>query len=90
MWLTLEPHLLQSSWRLLDFETDVFQADDTMEAIALRALTTFYGFHPLEMLMHPLGLFPTEQEDDPMWRNTVSHAKHVRALHPEQAPRVAV
>jgi hypothetical protein len=56
----------------------------------MRALTTFYGFHPLEMLMHPLGLFPTEREDDPMWHDRVRHAKHVWALHPEQAPRVAV
>jgi hypothetical protein len=35
VWLTLEPHLLQSGWRLLDFETVVFRANDTTEVAAL-------------------------------------------------------
>jgi hypothetical protein len=40
-------------------------------------LTTFCGYHPLEMVMHPLGLFPAEKKDDPMWCNRVSHVKDV-------------
>lgn len=59
------------------------RADDTMEVAALRALTTFYLFHPLEMLMHPLGLCLTERKDDLMWRDRVRHAKDVWALHPK-------
>jgi hypothetical protein len=27
--------------------------------------------------MHPLGLFPAEKKDDPMWCNRVSHVKDV-------------
>jgi hypothetical protein len=51
--------------------------DDTTEAAAMKTLTTFYGYHPLEMVMHPLGLFPAEKKDDPMWCNHVSHVKDV-------------
>jgi hypothetical protein len=54
VWLTLESHPLQHGWRSLDFETVRFRADDTIEAIALKALTTFCGYHPLEMMMHQL------------------------------------
>jgi hypothetical protein len=42
-----------------------------MEAIALHGLTTFCGFHPLELSTHPIGLFPAEKEDDPMWKDRV-------------------
>jgi hypothetical protein len=48
-----------------------------MEAIALHGLTTFYGFHPLELSTHPIGLFPMEKEDDPMWKDRVEHAKDI-------------
>jgi hypothetical protein len=54
------------------------------------ALTTFCGFHPLKMLTHPLGLFPTEKKDDLMWCDRVRLAKDVWALHPEKAPRDTV
>jgi hypothetical protein len=43
----------------------------------MKTLTTFCGYHPLEMVMHPLGLFPAEKRDDPMWYNRVSHVKDV-------------
>ena len=66
VWLTLESHRLQPGWRSLDSETVGFRADDTTKAAALKALTTFCGYHPLEMMMHPLGLFPTENRDDPV------------------------
>jgi hypothetical protein len=66
VWLTLESHHLQPGWRSLDSETVGFRADDTTEAAAPKALMTFYEYHPLEMMMHPLGLFPTENQDDPV------------------------
>jgi hypothetical protein len=56
----------------------------------LKALTTFCGYHPLEMMMHPLGLFPTEKRDDPMWCNQVSNVKDVWAMHPDQVGRLTV
>jgi hypothetical protein len=64
--------------------------DDTTKAAALKALTTFCGYHPLEMVMHPLGLFPTEKRDDPMWCNRVSHVKYVWAMHPDQVGSITV
>jgi hypothetical protein len=51
----------------------------------MHALTTFCGFHRLEMLTHPLVLFPAEKEEDPMWKVRVDHAKDVweSTLHPQ-------
>jgi hypothetical protein len=66
--MTLEPHPLQPGWRSLDSESFGYRAEDTMEAIALHGLTTFCGFHPLELSTHPIGLFPAEKEDDPCGR----------------------
>jgi hypothetical protein len=77
VWLTLESHPLQPVWHSLDTETVWFRADNTTEVVALKALTTFCGYHPLEMMMHPLGLFHAEKRDDPMWCNRVSHVKDV-------------
>jgi hypothetical protein len=61
-----------------------------VRAAALKALTTFCGYHPLEMLMHPHGLFPTNKRDDLMWCDRVCHAKDVWALHPDQVGRVII
>jgi hypothetical protein len=49
----------------------------------MKTLTTFCGYHPLEMVMHPLGLFPAEKKDDPMWCNRVSHVKDMWAMYPD-------
>jgi uncharacterized coiled-coil protein SlyX len=90
VWLTLEAHPLQPGWRSLDFETIGFRTDDTTEAAAMKTLTTFCGYHTLEMMMHPLGLFPAEKKDDPMWCNRVSHVKDVFAMYPDLVGRVTV
>jgi hypothetical protein len=86
----LESHPLQPVWRSLDSETVRFRANDTTEVAALKALMTFYRYHPLEMMMHPLGLFPAEKRDDPMWCNKVSHVKDVWVMHPDQVGRITV
>jgi hypothetical protein len=83
VWLTLEAHPLQQGRRSLDFENIGFRVDNTTEAAAMKTLTTFCGYHPLEMVMHPLGLFPAEKRDDPMWCNRVSHVKDIVAEPPE-------
>jgi hypothetical protein len=79
VWLTLVPHLLQPGCRSLDSETIGFWVDDTTKAAALKALMTFCRYHPLEMMMHSLGLFPAEKRDDPMWCERVRHAMDVWA-----------
>jgi hypothetical protein len=88
--MTLEPHPLQPGWRSLDSESFGYRAEDTIEAIALHGLTTFCGFHPLELSTHPIGLFPAEKEDDPMWKDRVEHAKDVWALYPGQTAHLTV
>jgi hypothetical protein len=88
--MTLEPHPLQPGWRSLDSESFGYRVEDTIEAIALHGLTTFCGFHPLELSTHPIGLFPAEKEDDPMWKDRVEHAKDVWALYPGQTSHLTV
>jgi hypothetical protein len=90
VWLTLESHPLQPGWRSLDSESVEFRADDTTEATALKALITFYGYQSLEMMIHPMGLFPAEKRDDPMGCNRVSHVKDVWAMHPDQVGRITI
>jgi uncharacterized coiled-coil protein SlyX len=74
--MTLEPHPLQLGWRSLDSESFGFRADGTMEATVLHVLTTFYGFHPLEM--------------STMWKDKVEHAKDVWALYPVHTAHLTV
>jgi hypothetical protein len=88
--MTLEPHPLQPGWRSLDSESFGYWAEDTIEAIALHGLTTFCGFHPLELSTHPIGLFPAEKHDDPIWKDRVEHAKDVWALYPGQTVHLTV
>jgi hypothetical protein len=56
----------------------------------MKTLITFYNYHPLEMVMHRLGLFPAEKRDDPMWCNRVSHVKDVWAMYPDLVGRITV
>jgi hypothetical protein len=88
--MTLEPHPLQPGWRSLDSESFGYRAEDTIEAIALHGLTTFYGFHPLELSTHPIGLFPAEKEDNPMWKDRVEHAKDIWGIYPGQTAHLTV
>jgi hypothetical protein len=67
-----------------------FRTDDTTKAAAMKNLTTFCGYHPLEMVMQPLGLFPAEKKNEPMWCNRVSHVKDVWAMYPDLVGRVTV
>jgi hypothetical protein len=60
------------------------------KVIALKALTTFCIYHPLEMMTHPLGLFSVEKRDDPMWCDRVHHANDVWVMHPDQVGRITV
>jgi hypothetical protein len=90
VWLALEPHPLHLGWHSLDSETLGFRAHDTTEVAAMHTLTTFCGFHPLEMATHPIGLFSTEKEDDLMWRDRVDHVKEVWPLYPRATTRLTV
>jgi uncharacterized coiled-coil protein SlyX len=44
----------------------------------------------LELSTHPIGLFPAEKEDDPMWKDRVEHAKDIWALYPGQTAHLIV
>ena len=74
----------------MDSKSFGYRAEDTIEAIALHGLTTFCGFHPLELSTHPIGLFPAEKEDDPIWKDRVEHAKDIWALYPGQTAHLTM
>jgi hypothetical protein len=74
----------------IGLETLGFQVDDTTEATTMHALTTFCGFHPLEMTTHPISLFPAERENDPVWKDRVDHAKDVWAIYHRPTVRLTV
>jgi uncharacterized coiled-coil protein SlyX len=42
------------------------------------------------MSTHPIGLFPDEKEDDPMWKDRVDHAKDVWSLYPGHTAHLMV
>jgi hypothetical protein len=88
--MTLELHPLQPGWHSLDSESFGYRAEDTIEVIALHGLTPFCGFHPLELSTHPIGMFPAEREDDPMWKDRVEHAKDIWAIYPGQTAHLTV
>jgi hypothetical protein len=44
----------------------------------------------LELSTHPIGLFPAEREDDPMWKDRVEHAKDIWAIYPGQTAHLTV
>jgi hypothetical protein len=88
--MTWEPHPLQPGSHSLDSESFGYRTEDTIEAIALHALMTFCGFHPLELSTHPFGLFPAEREDDPMWKDRVEHAKDVCVPSADCSPNGAM
>jgi hypothetical protein len=63
--------------------------DDTTEAAPLKALTTFCGYHSLEMMMHPLGLFPAEKMDDLMWCDRVATPR-MCGMHTDLVGRIII
>jgi hypothetical protein len=81
---------LQPGWHSLDSEYFRYRAEDTIEAIALHGLTTFCGFHPLELSTHPIGLFSAEKEEDLLWKDRVEHTKDVCTLYPGQTAHLTV
>ena len=44
----------------------------------------------MELSTHPIGLFPAEKEDDPMWKDRVEHAKDIWAIYPGQTAHLTV
>lgn len=88
--LALEPHPLHPGWRSLDTETIMFRANDMFEAAAMEALTTFCEYYPLEVATCPISLFPAIWDDDPLWGNTLDHAKVTWALQPRGTVRMSV
>ena len=93
---------LQVEWlcqRITTLEQQVEIRDNTIDVLEnqlchlqeeLEEANDHLDMQHLEMVMHPLGLFPAEKRDDPMWCNRVNNVKDVWAMHPDQDGRITV
>ena len=61
---------------------------DTWEVTAMRAMTTFYSQHPLEVVLSVFGLFPAHDPADPFWRDRMANVDTVVTLDPVGALRM--
>jgi hypothetical protein len=43
----------------------------------MRALTTFCEQRPVEVTLAPIGLFPADHNDDPMWLDWLPHMDYL-------------
>ena len=48
----------------------------------MRAMTTFFSSHPLEVVLTAFGLFPAPDPTDPLWLNRMAHVDVVATLDP--------
>jgi hypothetical protein len=46
----------------------------------MKALATFCEHHTEKVVIHPMGLFPTERHDDPMWLDRLDHPEDLCSL----------
>lgn len=82
--ITVPPHPLHPEWPILNLEVIGHRLADTWESAALKTLTTFCSQHPVEIVMDPIGLFPLEQADDPMWVDHIQHAEVLGFIWPKE------
>jgi hypothetical protein len=75
--MTISQHPLNPSWLAIETEVVGHRLIDSWEAAAMKALTTFYEQHPLEVILAPAGLFPAVSESDPLWLDRLAHLGHL-------------
>ena len=55
---------------------------DTWELTAMRAMSTFYSQHPLDIVLSSFGLFPAHDPADPLWLDRMANVDTVATLNP--------
>jgi hypothetical protein len=50
---------------------------DTIKTVALEAIHIFCNQHPMEVVGHPIGLFPAIDSSDPEWNFRIAHYGHM-------------
>ena len=79
--VVVPPPLVQPKWPQLKVSTHGHALEDTWESAALQALTQFCRLHPLEVLLDPIGLFPTRDPLDPAWLDRVNNMEVLATSH---------
>jgi hypothetical protein len=75
--MTITQHPLNPAWLAIEKEVVGHLLIDSWEAAAMKALTTFYEQHPLDVILAPAGLFPPVSESDALWLDRFAHLGHL-------------
>jgi len=79
-----------NGWELIVTQVIGHRLLDTWEATAMRAMTTFFSQHPLEVVLSAFRLFPAHDLADPFWRDRMANVDKVVTLDQVGALRTTV
>jgi hypothetical protein len=79
-----------NGWELIVTQVIGHRLLDTWEATAMRAMTTFFSQHPLEVVLSAFRLFPAHDPADPLWRDRMANVDKVLTLDQVGALRMTV
>jgi len=75
--MTIPQHPFRAHWQPIEVEAYGYRFTDTIEVVALEAITTFCKQHPNEVAEYPIGLFPAADYHDLEWSFRVEHCAHL-------------
>lgn len=88
--MIIPQHPLNPGWLAIEIEVIGHCLIDSWKAAAMKALTTFYEQHPLEVVLAPAGLFSAVNEGDPLWLDRVAHLGILAGLDPVETITLSV
>jgi hypothetical protein len=75
--MTIPQHPFRSQWQPIEVDVVGYRLIDTIETTALEAMHIFYNQHPMDVVGHPIGLFPAIDSSDPKWNFRIAHYGHM-------------
>jgi hypothetical protein len=75
--MTIPQHPFRSQWQPIEVDVVGYRLIDTIETTALEAIHIFHNQHPMEVVGHPIGLFPVVDSSDPEWNFRIAHYGHM-------------
>jgi hypothetical protein len=86
--MTIPQHPFRSSWHPIEVEVVGYRLVDTLETAALEAIKLFCTQHPMEVVVYPIGLFPTIDPDNSEWNFRTEHLGHMLGDLAEETVRI--
>jgi hypothetical protein len=75
--MTIPQHPFHSPWQPIEVDVVGYHLVDTIETAALEAIYIFCNQHPMEVAVHPIGLFPAIDSNDSEWNFRIAHYGHM-------------